>query len=55
MEDRCTPKLYLELGDAAAENAAVRARKLMDEPGVDRVTWWENCLPGRTDLAHASP
>jgi len=50
MEDRCTSKLYLELGDAAAEAAAVRARELMDEPGVDRVTWWENCLPGRTDL-----
>jgi hypothetical protein len=50
VEDRCTSTLYLELGDAAAEAAAVRARELMDEPGVDRVTWWENCLPGRTDL-----
>ena len=50
MEDRCTSKLYLELGDATAEVAAVRARELMDEPGVDRVTWWENCVPGRTDL-----
>ena len=50
MEDRCTSKLYLELGYAAAEAAAVRARELMDEPGEDRVTWWENCLPGRTDL-----
>jgi len=50
MEDRCTSKLYLELGDATAEVAAVRARELMEEPGVDRVTWWENCVPGRTDL-----
>ena len=50
MEDRCTSKLYLELGDATDEVAAVRARELMEEPGVDRVTWWENCLPGRTDL-----
>jgi hypothetical protein len=50
MEDRCTSKLYLELGDATAERAAVRARELMDKPGVDRVTWWENCVPRRTDL-----
>jgi hypothetical protein len=50
MEDRCTPKLYLELGDAAPEVAAVRARELLDVPGVDRVTWWQNCVPGRTDL-----
>ena len=50
MEDRCTSKLYLELGDATAEVAAGRAREVIDRPGVDRVTWWENCMPGRTDL-----
>jgi hypothetical protein len=50
MEDRCTTTLYLELGDAAAEVCAARAHALIEEPGVDRVTWWENCAPGRTDL-----
>jgi hypothetical protein len=50
MEDRCTSKLYLELGDPTTEVAAVRARELSEAPGVHRVTWWENCVPGRTDL-----
>jgi hypothetical protein len=50
MEDRCTKALYLELGDATAQACADRAHKLIEEPGADRVTWWENCAPGRTDL-----
>lgn len=50
MEDRCTPVLYLELGDAPAEGVAERARLLSTLPGASRATWWENCALGRTDL-----
>jgi hypothetical protein len=50
MEDRCTPVLYLELGDASSRATEARARELVRVPEVERVTWWENCLPGRTDL-----
>lgn len=50
VEDRCTPVLYLELGDAPAPVCAERAAALLGAPGVTRVTWWENCVPGRTDL-----
>jgi hypothetical protein len=50
MEDRSTPVLYLELGDASPAAAETRARELARSPEVERVTWWENCLPGRADL-----
>jgi hypothetical protein len=50
VEDRCTPVLYLELGDAPAEGVAERARLLSTLPGASRATWWENCALGRTDL-----
>jgi hypothetical protein len=50
VEDRCSALLYLELGDAAPEVCAERARELVLSPGVERVTWWENCAPGREDL-----
>jgi hypothetical protein len=50
MEDRCTPVLYLELGDASVETRAERAEALLRVPGATRVTWWENCALGRTDL-----
>lgn len=50
MEDRCTPVLYLELGDAPPDACAERARELLRGPGVTRVTWWENCALGRSDL-----
>jgi hypothetical protein len=50
MEDRCTPVLHLELGDAGSEACAQRARALVRSTGVERVTWWENCALGRTDL-----
>lgn len=50
MEDRCTSVLYLELGDASAEACAERADALAGLPGATRVTWWQNCAPGRTDL-----
>lgn len=50
MEDRCTPVLYLELGDGPDEAGAERARALSTLPGASRATWWENCALGRTDL-----
>jgi hypothetical protein len=50
VEDRSTPVLYLELGDASAEACAERARALARLPGATRVTWWQNCALGRTDL-----
>ncbi len=50
MEDRETPLLHLELGDATADEAAARAAALAVAPGAERVTWWENCALERTDL-----
>jgi hypothetical protein len=50
MEDRQTPRLYLELGDGAMESGARRGAELTGHAGVRRVSWWENCAPGRTDL-----
>jgi hypothetical protein len=50
VEDRCTTTLYLELGDNPARACADRARELLEDTSADRVTWWENCVPGRTDL-----
>jgi hypothetical protein len=42
--------LYLELGDPAPEACAARVAALLRAPGATRVTWWENCALGRTDL-----
>jgi hypothetical protein len=50
MEDRPTPLLHLELGDASPQTAAARARELAACPGATRVTWWENGAFERTDL-----
>jgi hypothetical protein len=50
VEDRCTPVLYLELSDTTPEACAERAAALVRVPGATRVTWWENCALGRTDL-----
>ena len=50
MEDRSTPFLYLELSDASSDGVEARARTLAGMPRAERVTWWENCVPGRTDL-----
>ncbi|HEX4126423.1 MAG TPA: hypothetical protein VHX67_02460 [Acidimicrobiales bacterium] len=50
MEDRSSPLLHLELGDASPEESAARARQLAERAGVARVTWWENCAFERTDL-----
>ena len=50
MDDRCSDVLYLELGDTSDEASAARARELAYLSDVRRVTWWKNCVPGRTDL-----
>jgi hypothetical protein len=50
VEDRTTAGLYLELGDDDPDGFRRRTEALADGAGVDRVTWWENCLPGRRDL-----
>jgi hypothetical protein len=42
--------LYLELGDASPDACAERADAVLRVPGATRVTWWENCALGRTDL-----
>jgi hypothetical protein len=50
VEDRCSPVLYLELGEGSDEASAFRADELAVRSDVHRVTWWENCALGRTDL-----
>jgi hypothetical protein len=50
VEDRSSEVLYLELRDASDESSRARTSELALFPGVRRVTWWENCAPGRTDL-----
>jgi hypothetical protein len=56
MEDRNTPGLYLELADAdPAAYAADRVPELLARPGVDRVTWWANLVPGRRELPMKVP
>ncbi len=55
MEDRTTPGLYLELGNDSPDGFSRRAEALAGWAGVDRVTWWENCKPGRRDLPMRIP
>jgi hypothetical protein len=50
VEDRETPRLYLELGDGADAQGAERAAELLRDTGTIRVSWWRNCLPGRSEL-----
>jgi hypothetical protein len=54
VEDRITTGLYLELGDVDPDRYATqRAPELLARPGVDRVTWWANNVPGRDELPMA--
>jgi hypothetical protein len=48
MEDRITPGLWLEMGDATDQ-------AVLGHPDVDRVTWWENVRPDRDDLPRVMP
>src|SRR3974390_1421340 len=50
MEDRRTSRLYLELGDGSEAGGAERAAALVGQPGVLRASWWNNCVPGRSEL-----
>jgi len=56
VEDRVTTGLYLELGDVDPGHYATgRAPELLARPGVDRVTWWANNVPGRDELPMLVP
>ena len=56
MEDRITPCLYLEMTDLAAEDYAKgRALELRESRGAGRVSWWQNCVPHRSDLPRRLP
>jgi len=51
VEDRLTPVLQLELCDLAPERwLAERGAALARCDGVQRVSAWTNCAPGRSDL-----
>jgi hypothetical protein len=51
MEDRLTPWLYLELTDReAGQYGRTRAGQVLGLPGVERASWWTNCVPFRDDL-----
>jgi hypothetical protein len=51
VDGRITPFLYLELTDRSpAAYGAERVPEVLGRPGADRATWWENCLPGRTEF-----
>jgi hypothetical protein len=56
MEDRATPFLYLELTAAApAEYGDLRVPEVSAMPGVERASWWADCVPGRRDLPRRLP
>src|ERR1700683_794625 len=51
MEDRITPVVYLEMTDRPVERyVAERVPAVLSLEGVRRASWWENCVPFRTDL-----
>jgi hypothetical protein len=51
VEDRLTPFLYLELtGQPPAAYAAERLPQVLALPGVERGSWWADCVPARRDL-----
>jgi len=51
MEDRVTPGLYLEMSSVPpAEYVDTRLPEVLDLPGVEAASWWENAHPDRNDL-----
>jgi hypothetical protein len=48
VEDRITPGLWLEMADEPD-------RTVLDQPAVERVTWWENVHLDRDDLPRVLP
>src|SRR5580704_7646888 len=56
VEDRITPVIYLEMTDRPVEAyAAERVPQVLSLNGVQRASWWENCVPFRTDLPRTLP
>jgi hypothetical protein len=56
VEDRLTPALYLEMTSLGAEEyAGARVPDVLRAPGAQRATWWENVVPGRTDMRRRLP
>jgi hypothetical protein len=56
MEDRTDAGLYLEMTDGpVADYVATRVPAVLALPAVHRATWWENVVPGRTDLPRRLP
>ena len=56
MEDRITPCLYLEMSDRDEKAyAAGRVPEVLACEGVTRASWWQNCVPFRTDLPRTLP
>jgi hypothetical protein len=56
MEDRITAVIYLEMTDRLPERyAEERVPWVLSLPGVQRASWWANCVPFRTDLPRTLP
>jgi hypothetical protein len=56
VEDRLTPGLYLEMTDAPVDGyARDRVTQVLEQPGVERATWWANVQRDRTDLPRKLP
>jgi hypothetical protein len=56
VEDRITPVIYLEMTDRSADRyAGERVPEVLSLSGVQRATWWANCVPFRTDLPRTLP
>lgn len=56
MEDRITPVVYLEMTDQDSPGyERDRVPDVLSWPGVERASWWENCVPFRTDLPRTMP
>jgi hypothetical protein len=56
MEDRITKVIYLEMTDRLPERyAEERVPHVLSRPGVERASWWANCVPFRTDLPRTLP
>jgi hypothetical protein len=51
-----TQVIYLEMTDRPAERYAEdRIPELLSLPGVQRASWWANCMPYRKDLPRTLP
>jgi hypothetical protein len=56
VEDRITPVIYLEMTDRPPGRYATdRVPEVLALRGVQRASWWENCVPFRADLPRTLP